>query len=107
MRMIKTRKDLKFYIEEDAKRNDIKPGVFWYISHLLYASDHLNEYRYLKCLRHCEYHKNNRGFYHSVLYAFWRLLKSRIGSRYFISIPENVCGYGLRILHLSGGGDFD
>ena len=63
-------------------------------------------YKYLKCLRHMEYHLNNsRGSsYHKVLYYYYKLKHSRLGMKYSICIHPNTCGYGLRILHLSGGG---
>lgn len=102
--MIKTREDLKFYIKEDAKRNRIKNNLFWYWLHLLFGTDHVHCFRYLKCLRHCEYHKNNSGFYHKILFLYYKLKKGRLGIKYSISIPENVVGYGLCIHHMSGGG---
>lgn len=102
--MIQTRKDLKFYIQEDAKRNDIKPGLVWYISHYVYGSSNLYAFRYLKYLRHCEYHANNKGLYHKLMFYIYKLIVGRLSLKYNISIPINVTGYGLRLLHLAGGG---
>ena len=38
------------------------------------------------------------------MYYWYRFRQLRLGLRYNIKISPNVCGYGLRIIHLSGGG---
>lgn len=38
------------------------------------------------------------------MYYYYSFRLSRIGSKYHISILPNTIGYGVRILHLSGGG---
>lgn len=101
--MIQTRKELSFYISEDSKRNGVNLNVFSYFAHLLVGSENYHCFRYLKCLRHGEYHLNNKGLYHKLCYQFYRFKKSRLGLRYNIWIPDNVAGYGLRLLHLSEG----
>ena len=68
-------------------------------------NEHVSVWRYLKCLRHCEYHMNNRkNIYHKLMYAYYRLRLSRLGARYNLRIRPNSCGYGLRLPHLAGGG---
>lgn len=104
--MIKNRQDLKFYLEEDRKRN-LAPRSRWrYLLQVMAGSDHVCVFRYLKCLRHCEYHLNNSevGIFHYTLYLWYRFRLTRLGMKYSLSIRPNVCGYGLRIMHLSGGG---
>ncbi len=101
--MIRTRKDLRFWIEEDKKRNGIK-GMFHYHTLLLQGSEQAHAFRYLKCLRHCEYHYNNSGILHKLLYCLYKIRLGRLGLKYNIQIPLNCSGYGLRIMHLSGGG---
>ena len=59
---------------------------------------------YLKTLRICEYHTNNSGPFHKLLSIFYDIKRQRLGGKYSIQIPLNRCGYGLRIMHLSGGG---
>ncbi len=103
--MIKTRKDLRFFLQEDAKRNNVSFSIFNYIAHLFVGSDHACIYRYIKCLRHYEYHINNsKNILHRFLGTMYRIKLSRLGLRYNMSIRPNACGYGLRIMHLSGGG---
>lgn len=103
--MIKTRKDLMFFLQEDAKRNNASYSKLNYIVHLLVGSDHACIYRYIKCLRHYEYHVNNsNNILHRFFGAMYKIKLSRLGLRYNMSIRPNACGYGLRVMHLSGGG---
>ena len=104
--MIKSRKDLYFYIEEDRKRNRIPKNRFMYLLKLFVGHENAAAFRYIKCLRHLEYHLNNShgSFYHKILYYYYKLLHSRLGFKYSIVIHPNTCGYGLRIIHLLGGG---
>lgn len=102
--MIKTRKDLKLYIQEDAKRNGMSRG-FWYRQFsLLKGNECAYAFSYLKLLRHCEWHYNNRkNIIHRLLYRIYDMRMNRLGLRLGVHIPLNTCGYGLRIIHLSGG----
>ena len=96
--MIKTKEELKFYINEDAKANGIKQGIS-YIMKLLFGNVNACVYRYLKTLRKYEYY-NNTG---SVLRFSYRFYNRRLGLKYNLAIPINVVGYGLYIPHLGGG----
>lgn len=104
--MIRTRQDLKFYIEEDRKRNHVSMYWWHYWFYIIAGSDHVCAFRYIKCLRHYEYHLNNskRNVLHFLLQFWYRFRLCRLGMKYSINIRPNVCGYGLRIMHLSGGG---
>lgn len=103
--MIKTKKDLKFYLKEDAKRNGCN-DYLRYIILLLIGAECALAYRYIKCMRKCEYHLNNskHSLWHKVWYYVYKIKKYRLGSKYHIEIGLNTCGYGLRLMHLSGGG---
>lgn len=104
--MIKTKKDLRFYIGEDRKRNGISKKWIVYILQLITGCENACVFRYLKCLRHLEYHLNNSksSLWHKMWYQYYRIKKSRLGMKYGIRISPNTCGYGLRIMHLRGGG---
>lgn len=104
--MIKTKIDLNFYIEEDRKRNGLPKNRIGYILRLFAGRDNAYVFRYLRCLRHLEYHLNNSksSLWHKIWYHYYSIKKSRLGAKYYISIHPNTCGYGLRIMHLSGGG---
>ena len=96
--MIKTKEELKFYLNEDAKANGIRQGIS-YIVKLLYGNVNACVYRYLKTLRKYEYY-NNIG---SILRFWYRFYNRRLGLKYNLAIPINVVGYGLYIPHLEGG----
>lgn len=102
---IKTKKDLLFFLREDAKRNGCERYLY-YLVHLLGGAENACAYRYIKCMRMCEYHKNNMSkcFVHKFFYYTYYFKLLRLGHKYNIYIPVNTCGYGLRIMHLSGGG---
>lgn len=104
--MIKTKQDLVFYIKEDRKRNNVPDSYSGYVLRLIAGSDHAAVFRYIKNLRYMEYHLNNaRGSkFHKLLYYYYKFKHTRLGMKYNISIRPNTCGYGLRIMHLSGGG---
>lgn len=104
--MIKTKSDLYFYIEEDRKRNHVPQSWWRYYLRFLAGEEQAHIFRYIKCLRHCEYHLNNssKSKYHKLLYIIYKYRLMRLGLQYNIKISPNVCGYGLRIMHLSGGG---
>ena len=103
--MIKSRKDLRFYLMEDAKRHGCK-GIFRYYVLLAIGEESACAYRYIKCMRKCEYHLNNSrtSLYHKFCYYLYKARLSKLGLKYNIRINLNSCGYGLRLMHLSGGG---
>lgn len=103
--MIKTRKDFDFYITEDAKRNGC--CNYWkYALKLMIGDEKACAYHYIRNMRKCEFYMNNsyRSLYHKILYYYYRVKLIRLGQKYNIRILPNTCGYGLRIMHLSGGG---
>lgn len=76
-----------------------------YLTYLIVCDERACAYRYLRCLRFSEFfynNKKNKLLY--LLYCFYRIKLLWLGRKYGIKIPLNVCGYGLRIMHLSGGG---
>jgi len=102
--MIKTREDLRFYLNEDKKRNDCDVSFLKYLFLLLAKQENAIIYRYIRILRLAEYHSNNPGIWHFIFAKYYLFKKSRLGTKYHIMIPLNKTGYGLRIIHLSGGG---
>ncbi len=102
--MIRTKEDLRFYLREDAKANRILGCSYLkYLLRLFAGSESAHVYKYLKTLRHAEYHYNNTGYFHKFLYGFYKIRLHRLGLKYNIRIPINVCGYGLGIYHIVGG----
>lgn len=58
--MIKSKADLKFYIEEDKKRNLWQPNrsYLYYLAKLLWGSGDARAFHYMKALRKFEYTLN-------------------------------------------------
>ena len=81
-------------------------GKLKYHIKLFLGAESAYAFRYLKCLRHLEYHLNNQknNIVHRVLACYYKMHLCRLGGKYHIQIPPNAVGYGLAILHLSGGG---
>lgn len=103
--MIKTWSDLNYYIKEDAKANFIGNSSWpHFLLRLLSGSESAHVFKYLKVLRYCEYHYNNEGIWHRFFYAYYKIRLHRLGFKYNIRIPINVCGFGVTIYHLAGGG---
>lgn len=102
---ITTRKELFFYMREDAKRNGCKNHLS-YLFMLFLGLENACAYRYIRCMRKCEYHLNNstNSVFHKLCYFVYQMRQYQLGRKYMIQIPLNTCGYGLRLIHLSGGG---
>ena len=96
--MIRTKKELSFFIAEDAKANGITPGLRYFLK-LFYGNIHACAFRYLKSLRKYEYYQNTG----SVLRFWYRFYNRRLGLKYNLAIPINVVGYGLYLPHIEGG----
>lgn len=107
--MITSKKDLRYYIQEDKLQNlgAHKIGLFKFIIEMLYGTDRMKAFRLLKALRKLEYAKNvlrKRGILGKLVYAFrlWRY--HLIETRYNVVIGTNMVGYGFRLPHITGGG---
>ncbi len=54
-------------------------------------------YKYVYTLRHTEYHYNNKNKFRTL---FWRIRLLKMQEKHGIKIPINVCGKGLRLMHV-------
>ena len=69
-KMIKTKKDLRFYLKEDKRRNGIN-GYLSYNLGIFCKTDNACAFRYIKCMRKAEYHINNSNYlFHRILSYF-------------------------------------
>lgn len=101
--MIETYSDLHFYINEDAKRNNISEGFFVrHIKKSLGAENYI-VFHYLKNTRYAEYYSNQKGFISKIFGSYYRWRRSLIGRKYGLYIGLNTVGYGIRIVHLTHG----
>lgn len=99
--MIQTRDDLKYYIKRDRARYPISKARY-YLGMLTYGGAY-HAIRYLKTLRYCEYHTNNKGFYHNIMAKYYYLKLKRLGNKYGVCVGVNECGPGIKLAHLCGG----
>ncbi|HAH18046.1 MAG TPA: serine acetyltransferase [Eubacterium sp.] len=92
--MIKTKKDLKYYLEQDKKSLGIKrkkPKLF---------SDDV--WKFEIALRHREYYMNSQEgikIVKKIKYYYWTLKYHHYSVKYGFYIPANVCREGLQINH--------
>lgn len=103
--MITSKQDYKFYLQEDKIRNGISNGLLNYLVGIFLSSEKYRVWRYLKLLRKCEYYKNcKHGAFNKLIYYIFRANYARLGNKYHLYVPINRVGYGLRIMHIRGGG---
>ena len=105
--MIQTREDLRHYLAEDRRVNLGNLSRSQMLKARMKDIGGYSAWRFLKALRHLEYYINNsrRSPLHKLLCGYWRLRYTRLTKRYRIEIPPFTTGYGLRISHLSCGGN--
>lgn len=96
--MIKTRKDLRFYLTEDYKRNgqpSLKGWITWNDNHRIRML--------LYFLRYTEYYKNNSvgrlRFLYGIgfLWNYWNLRRMNVKTE--IQLFPNTIGPGVQIMH--------
>lgn len=101
--MIKTKNDLRFYIESDLGEycNFLKYRVkllnLW-----LRGSETLPIWKFIYSLRHYEYYYNQGGHLSligKILKQYWRFIYRQAELKYSTYIGVNTCGYGLNIMH--------
>ncbi|MFZ4797009.1 MAG: serine O-acetyltransferase [Bacteroidia bacterium] len=97
--MIKNRRDLKYFNERDGIALGVKKeNIVYSFIKSIYTTNYI--VRFQKLLRKCEYHKNNRSkFLHKVLFLYYYFFFVRLSAKLGFSIPLNVFGPGLAIVH--------
>lgn len=104
MKKLKQRVIYAFSLMKKHNSNNMKCCYLKYLISLIYGLEYAHSFRYLKSMRHYEYHINNKGIFHKVMALYYKIKTSRLGMKYNLYISPNTCGYGLRILHIFGGG---
>lgn len=94
--MIKTKDDLKYYLACDKVALKI-PSTRKFPRPVF---DSIWKYEII--LRKAEYHKNNNGLLHKILYSYERVKLEKLGMKLSIFIRPNVFGPGLSIAHYGG-----
>lgn len=106
--MIITKKDLEYYLQEDALANINRKKVsfFYYWLNILYKNEHYLALRYLRSVRKLEYAINvlqNKGMLGKLYFYYSKFQHHRIGYKYSLKINPNTVGPGLKIAHVIGG----
>jgi serine O-acetyltransferase len=96
--MIKTKEDLKYYLEEDAKQigYSAHPSLKQRIARRFLRAYNL---QFMVSLRHYEYHLNNSGLYHKVMTRLYLRRMQGLRAKTGIELPPNVAGPGLHVSH--------
>jgi serine O-acetyltransferase len=96
--MIQTRKDLNHNLNADKIALDISFNNTRLFFKVLFFPNYI--YKFQRLLRICEYHKNNnKSLYHLIIFTFYYLKFHRLSVKLGFSIPLNVFGPGLAIVH--------
>lgn len=96
--MIRSREDLRYYIEQDKKAR--KPYIENKWKRHLLADMDCCIFKYLKYLRKQEFYLNcRRSFLDIVFYYWYGRLKNQLGKKLSFDIPTNVFEEGLAISH--------
>ncbi len=105
--MIQSKEDLRFYINEDRKRNLGNISVLKHLALRIYDSDGYRICRYLTALRKYEYAINVQlkfGVFGKIIWLYRKFVWHRLGIKYNLVFPPNVIGYGFKVAHIVGGG---
>ena len=93
--MIKTRLELKEWINEEKKANYCWKNSKGKLKSVITYDHTYVITRYLRYLRYEEYHRNNSGIYHRVFELLWSRKKNKLGNKIGLTIPANVFEKGL------------
>lgn len=99
MNYIFSRKDLKFYLNEDRKACGLNGLSVKERLHFRLRVSYLI-FKFQKYLRYEEFFYNKGGKINRLLALIIRAKKDRLGCKLGFEIPKNVFGPGLRIVHI-------
>lgn len=97
--MIRSKQEYINYLNQDAKALGITriPSFKQRIISVI-APNHI--WKFQKVLRKVEYYKNcKKGFINTIVFAYLKLKHRNLGIKLGFSIPENIFGPGLAIVH--------
>lgn len=98
---IKNRKDLQYFLKEDFKH--MGGAHSFMLFRWIVGEENARMKLYLWVLRHLEFYTNVKvpiiGIFLKLFFEIWH---RRQCFKYGVHIGKNVCGYGLRIVHIGG-----
>lgn len=95
--MIKTKAELVDILKYEEDRyfpEGHRKKEFMFLGEQMYKC-----WRYSRLLRLVEYHHNNKGLIHKLLYMYWRFRKNSLGIKLGIEMWDNTFEKGLLIFH--------
>ena len=95
--MIKSKKDLEYYILQDRKMNGFKARRS--LTDILKEAMYPNAVTFLRYLRKLEYYTNTSGMLNSLFKAYYYFKYRSAGRKLGYSIGLNACGPGLSLPH--------
>ncbi|MGJ1403290.1 serine O-acetyltransferase [Sphingobacterium siyangense] len=96
--MIQNKQEYKYYLSCDKKALGVSDDTLMLRIKLLLFPNYI--WNFQKILRKSEYYKNcKKDLFGRVLYLYYKKKLNRYGLRLGFSIPENVFGPGLAIVH--------
>lgn len=98
--MIRTKKELKFYIRADEIMNEQVFPQSWIKRLLLPCAIQ----RFMRCMRKLEYYyyRKELSKWHLLPWLYYRVKYHRLSEKLGFDIPINTLGYGCRIAHKCG-----
>lgn len=106
--MIRTRKELSFYLQADRmmNRGSFETSFRTKLHHLLFP-DYIMSF--LVHMRKAEYYSHQKGVFNKMLSGYHRFKQRKLGMKLGFTIAKDVFGYGLVIPHYGtiviGGGN--
>lgn len=101
--MIKTRQDLRDYLQADGQYYQRQSGGVWKRLNSRRIdtpqSDQWYNWKYIVALRHTEYHINNHTLYHRIMHKYWLWRLRHYSHITGFQIDPNTCGKGLFLGH--------
>ena len=101
-KQILSRGDLSFFLREDFKQMGGGLNIMWFFRWLV-GEENARMRLYIWVLRHLEFYTNvTIPIVGKPIQLFFELWHRRQEYKYGVHIVKNVCGYGLKIIHIGG-----
>ena len=94
---IRDKSDLKDWLSYEKRIYGLDCSVFRYLAKVIAGSEVTVLWRYQKLLRYAEYYNNTNK---RILKTIYKIKLNHLSMKYCIHIGINVCGRGLRIMHV-------
>lgn len=94
---IHNKADLKEWLSSEKSKYGFDKGMLHYVLQYVSCTENSILWRFQRLLRYAEYHTNTN---HRVRKVYYRIKLNKVSAKYCLHIGVNVCGKGLRIMHV-------